>query len=347
MSASKLSHTINSRSVRFPFILFALALLLAASFYFSRSHFHQAIETSRFAPPAETEPTKKDSTRIRSNDSGSGKLRVALLNLPLSFEPGSQTNEFLAAGAGYSLLLRPGQSLLAFAPNEPDRRISGRDRSRDVAPRDKTVSIELVGANKYARGSGVDELPGKRNYLLGNDPSRWRTNVSTFAKVRYENLYPGIDLIYYGNPRQLEYDFELAPGADPNAIRFAFDRNTQATISAEGELVLKTEGGEFRQQRPLVYQNINGARRVMEARYELNDKQAGFEIGLYDRTKPLVIDPTLVYSTYLGGGGDDSGSSIAVDSSNNVYITGTTNSTNFPTQGPAFPSNAGLSDIFV
>jgi len=209
-------------------------------------------------------------------------------------------------------------------------------------------TLQFQGANPGANVKGQDQLPGYRNYLRGKDPAKWQTNIPTFRSVVYEGIYPGINLTYYGNRRDLEYDFELAPGADPKVIRLVFDAHIRPSISQNGDLVLKSGTTELLERKPVAYQEINGERRMIEGRYVLlGNRQAGFELGEYDRTHPLVIDPTLVYSTYLGGSGDDLGSSIAIDGSNNVYIAGTTSSANFPTHGPAFPGSAGLSDIFV
>lgn len=209
-------------------------------------------------------------------------------------------------------------------------------------------TLQLQGANLNANVKGLDPLPGVRNYLRGNDPHKWQINVPTFTKVMYEEIYPGINLTYYGNRRDLEYDFELAPGADAHVIRLAFDSHVRPHISANGDLVLQSADTELVERKPVVYQRVDGERRLIPGRYvTFGNGEAGFEVGEYDRTKPLVIDPTLVYSTYLGGSGDDLGSSIAVDGSNNVYVAGTTSSLNFPTHGPAFPNTAGLADIFV
>lgn len=209
-------------------------------------------------------------------------------------------------------------------------------------------TLRFPGANLSASVRGLDQLPGYRNYVRGNDPQKWQTNVLTFRKVVYEEIYPGINLTYYGNRRNLEYDFELAPGADPRVIRLAFNSQVRPRVAPNGDLVLESGGSELVERKPSVYQEIDGQRHMIEGHYVLlGNRQAGFEVSEYDRTKPLVIDPTLVYSTYLGGSGDDLGTSIAVDGSNNVYIAGTTSSPNFPTQGPAFPNTAGLADIFV
>jgi uncharacterized repeat protein (TIGR01451 family) len=208
--------------------------------------------------------------------------------------------------------------------------------------------LKLQGANARATATGVGALSGRRNYFIGNDPAKWHTGVPAFSAVRYEAVYPGIGLTYYGKQRQLEYDFSVAPGADPRAIRLAFAPDTRPRINAAGDLVLRVAGGEVRERKPTIYQETDGRRQPVTGRFVLLDKQTvGFRVGPYDRGKELIIDPTLVYSTYLGGSGDDLGSSIAVDSNNNIYLAGTTSSTNFPLQGAAFGNNAGLADIFV
>jgi aldose sugar dehydrogenase len=271
-------------------------------------------------------------SRESRNQSASSAAKAALLNLPLSFEPGSSANQFFVRGSGYRLMLTSSQATIAV----------------DNHAREKLLSMKLLGANTAAKSEALNPLPGKRNYIIGDDPAQWRTDVPTFAGVRYDEVYPGISVLYYGRQDRLEYDFKIAPGADPRAIRFAFNRDLRPRIAVNGDLVLQFAGGELREPRPTVYQEIAGERQPVAGRYLIAGKrEVAFEVGAYDQTLPLVIDPVLVYSTYLGGSGDDLGSSIAIDSSNNVYLAGTTNSVNFPTQGSAFPNKAGLSDIFV
>jgi hypothetical protein len=210
--------------------------------------------------------------------------------------------------------------------------------------------MKLVGANPNPQVVGLDELPGKSNYFIGNDPSKWRTNIPHYAKVKYKGLYPGIDLVFYGNQRQLEYDFVVIPGADPKVIQLAFEGIVGAgfkpapTIGDNGDLILHTAGGEIRLHKPRIYQEINSVKQPISGGYVLLEietqdsgletQKVGFQVAAYDISKPLIIDPVLSYSTYLGSSGTDVGSGIAVDPSGSTYVTGNTTSTDFPTANP-------------
>ena len=162
--------------------------------------------------------------------------------------------------------------------------------------------MTLVNANPQSPAAGHDELPGKSNYFIGNDPAKWRTNIPTYAKVKYQGVYPGVDLVYYGNQGRLEYDFVVAPGADPRLVTLAFEGARDVHIDARGELVLGVEGGEVRQHKPVVYQEVAGVKQEVAGRYVMKGtRQVGFRVAAYDPSRPLIIDPVLVYSTYLGG----------------------------------------------
>ena len=218
--------------------------------------------------------------------------------------------------------------------------------SRSVPTTNAVLRMKLVKANHAAKVTGVDELPGKSNYFIGNDPKKWRSNVPTYAKVKYEGIYSGIDLVYYGNQRQLEYDFVVAPGADPHRIQFDV-RGAKRISRDEARRLSATDGRRVRVRwhKPVVYQEKDGTRQEIAAHYVIKDKnRVGFEVANYDSRRPLFIDP-LVYSTYLGGSGDDYGYGIAVDSSGNAYVTGQTNSTDFPTMNPLQPANGGGSAV--
>jgi len=205
----------------------------------------------------------------------------------------------------------------------------------------------LVGANTEAKVTGIDQLPGKTNYFIGNDATKWRIDVPSYARVFYTNIYDGVDLVYYGNQRQLENDFVVAPGVDPDVIALAFEGAQGIVIGKTGELLLQTADGQLQMQKPVAYQVINGARHEVASSYVMRNRQTvGFEIPAYDHTAPLVIDPVLVYSTFLGGTGQDSGLAIAVDPSGNAYVTGEAGSANFPTvsSNQAF---SGANDAYV
>jgi hypothetical protein len=202
--------------------------------------------------------------------------------------------------------------------------------------------MKMVGANPSPRVAGLNELPGKSNYFLGKNRKKWRTNVPIYAKVKYDSVYPGVDLVYYGNQGQLEYDFVVGPGADPRAIKFALQGATKVAIDTSGDLVAELDGREMRLHKPLVYQPEEKKAKLTQHNIDGNyvltgDNQVGFRVSAYDPQKALVIDPVLKYSTYLGGSGDDWGSvfnfirAIGVDPRGNAYVIGTTDSIDFPT----------------
>src|SRR5216117_242435 len=253
--------------------------------------------------------------------------------LPLYFEANrGQTDKdvhFLSRGPGYSLYLTSGEAVLVLAKPNAD----AKDDARSAKARGESVALRmsLVGAARKPVVNGLDEQPGKANYFIGKDPAKWRTNVPTYAKVHNRAVYPGIDLVYYGNQRQLEYDFVVSPGANPERIVLGFQGAERLEINAEGELVLHAAGGVIRQRVPVIYQEIDGVRTKIEGRYVLKDAhRVGFQVAAYDPSRPLVIDPTLVYAaTYLGGNDADFGSGIAVDAAGAAYVTGQTFSTDF------------------
>ena len=267
-----------------------------------------------------------DSAAFRS---GRSSLK-SIVDLPLAFEANSGQT-----AAPVKFIARAGRSNLLLTP-----------QSIEVAS-DESFAIKFAGATFGCEPQGVDPLLGRRNYILGNDNSKWHTDVPTFSRVTYRDLYPGIDLTFYGKQNEFEYDLVVNPGAEASAIRFRI-QGARPQITAAGDLILKRGPAELIQRRPIIYQQRDGRRRFIDGHYSLSrNREVTISIGEYDQSQPLVIDPVLSYSTYLGGSGDDSGSSIARDSSGNLYIAGTTASTNFPTHAAAFPSNKGLSDIFV
>jgi hypothetical protein len=208
--------------------------------------------------------------------------------------------------------------------------------------------MTLVDANPYATRGGLERLPGRINYFRGNDPSAWHTNIAAYAKVRYEGIYPGVDVVYYGNPHRLEYDFVVAPGADPRRIALDFEGVDALRITAQGDLVLGSPGeAVVTLHKPFAYQDVHGTRQAIPAGYVLQKKRARLDIGGYDRARPLIIDPVLAYSTRLAGSGQSGAYSIAVDTAGYVYITGDTDSRDFPVARTTQRFLGGGVDIFV
>jgi len=287
------------------------------------------------------------------------KIAEAYGKLPLSFEANQgQTDaavKFLSRGSGYTLFLTSDEAVFSVHADKAKRSTLDRQPlgAQSEITTSEVVRMKLVKANPAAKVTGAEQLPGASNYFLGNDPAKWRSDVPTYAKVKYEGIYSGIDLVYYGNQRQLEYDFVVAPGADPHRIAFDLRGAKHILQSANGDLVLKTSEGEIRWLKPIVYQENDGRRQEIAAHYAIRDRnRVGFELAKYDPGKPLYIDP-LVYSTYLGGQGHDYAYGIAIDGSGNAYITGYTDSVDFPVTPGAFqPKCAAIScatygDVFV
>jgi hypothetical protein len=270
-------------------------------------------------------------------------------HLPLSFEAnGGQTDgqvDFVARSSGYTLFLASAEAVLRLG-SVGAQRDGGLETSHNR--RDGVLRWQLFGAGHQGRAVGLEELPGRVNYLVGADPARWCTGIPTYERVAYREILPGVDLVYYGKQGQLEYDFVVKPGANPDVIQLGFSGAQTMKQDGHGDLRLGCVPGQVRLRRPQAYQDVNGVREVVTAGYTLaKGGRVGFRLGTYDPRVPLVIDPMLVYSAYLGGAGADSGAGIAVDDEGQVYVTGSTTSSSFPTAHPLQPENAGGRDIFV
>ncbi|MGB7770181.1 MAG: SBBP repeat-containing protein [Verrucomicrobiia bacterium] len=274
------------------------------------------------------------------------QIPAALGNLPLYFStapgPANTPVQFIARGGDYQFLISPAEARLNLQKTGT--------AAQNISS--QTVRMQFVGADSQAQIQGADELTGKINYLVGDNPAQWRTGVATFARVRVGRLYPGVNLVYYGNQRRLEYDFTIASGANPDVIKIRFEGVDKISIGARGELVLALGKDEIRQLAPLIYQTVNGTRKTVVGGYRILGRHTvAFTVGQYDPKLPLVIDPVLTYSTYFGGNSSDAANAIALDTNGFIYIAGQTLSSQFyPTTG-AFQTNfAGGSltgDAFV
>jgi hypothetical protein len=252
------------------------------------------------------------------------RIRDAYSNMPLRFEQsagaGEADTEFVARGDEYVVHLVRGDAKLVVS------RTSDKHRS---------LAMRLAGASPLASGHARNVLPGVTNHFVGNDPQKWRTGVRSYAEVEYRDVYPGVNVVYYGNQRRLEYDFIVAPGANYQAIGLAFDGSTGVSIDSTGDLVIATEAGSLVQRAPSIYQEQFGKRRQVPGGYVLRtDRRVGFWVGSYDASLPLIIDPVLTYSSYLGGAREERAAGIAVDAQGNIYVAGLTGSADFPVAGP-------------
>lgn len=258
--------------------------------------------------------------------------RVDYTRMPMSFEPNvgqaPAGTHYVARGPRYSVRLENDGPVLLLAPasKTPARRIA----------------VSFPGARSSMKPEPVGELAGKVNYLLGNQRKNWHRNVPTYQRVQYKAVYPGIDVIYYGHQGRLEYDFQVAPHADPSRIRLHFEGAGNARLDASGDLVFDRAGDAFRQHQPVAYQERGGIRASVESRYRLlSGGDAALELGSYDASLPLVIDPTLSYATYLGGAGNEGITSIKVDATGALYVAGFTSSTSFKVVGGVQSSYKG------
>ncbi len=336
------------------------ALVAAIIFPLYRMPSHTATGTQSrdrsgtFAPAAERET----------------KFRVAeiLKRLPRSFEENqgqlASPVRFSSRGFGFNLFLTPGA--VVFSPrassagsfqnaaedNGAAERLLNRLRPefaqahRDAGP--PAIEMRLIGGSAIPVMQGTEPAQARSNYLVGDNPRCWQTDVPHFARVRYQRVYPGIDMVFYGRGSELEFDLEAAPGADPNIVRFEFTGIETLKLDDLGDLVMMSAGGEVRLRKPLVYLRKNDRRIPIPAAYRIDGmSRVGFSVGDYDRSLPLIIDPILTYSTYLGGNGGDFGNGIAVDAAGGIYVVGETLSTDFPLKNPIRGNARGGFDVFV
>ena len=253
-------------------------------------------------------------------------------NLSPSFEVNrGQTDarvKFVSRGAGYTIFLTSNEAVLSLTRGTQRR----------------AVTMGVTGSNPASVVTGIHALPGKSNYFIGNDPGKWRTNIPSYSEVLYRKVYPNIDLLYHANQRQLEFDFRVAPHADPNIIELSFEGSNAVRLDDNGDLLLSIDGGEIRFDRPRLYQpqGNSGRKTLPDGAYVVTGRRIKFRLPAYDRSRTLVIDPVLSYSTFLGGSADSFGDAIAVDKAGNAYVAGGTTSSDFPTTAHSYqPKYAG------
>lgn len=283
----------------------------------------------------------RSASGIRPQAEANQKVNAAFAALPLSFEPNhGQTNarvRYLARAQGMNVFLTGSETVLALKTSERPK--AG---SKDARVRRAALHLKTVGGASAPRMSAEGATPGKINYLIGRNPKNWHTGISRYSRVRSQGVYAGIDQVFYGNGKQLEYDFEVAPGADPNTIRVRVDGARAVRVAHDGDLVMETAAGTLRQQKPVIYQEANGKREAVAGSYRMLAKnEIGFQVAAYDRSRTLVIDPVLVWSTYIGGTGVDQSNCIAVDENSNAYIAGSTSSPDFPVEAGAYQTDFG------
>jgi uncharacterized protein (TIGR03437 family) len=283
----------------------------------------------------------------RSLPLSTSRPEAKLMSVPLGFEPNqgqlASTVQFVSRGSGYALFLTPGKVVLSL---ERQKRApaAAKGHTPEAASID-TVRMSLIGANPNANAVGLAPQPGVVSYFIGNDPKKWHSGIPTYGKVTYPQIYPGVDLVFYGNQRQLEYDFVVAPGADPSRIAWRID-GARASVDAEGNLALSAPNGPASFKKPVLYQLDGDQKTSVEGSFAVAGNQVRFRLGSYDHSKALIVDPVLSYASYLAGTGTDhigwttgpgvssigTSQGLALDSAGSVYVAGDTYSIDFPTK---------------
>jgi len=347
-----------------------LGLIAAVVFAFGPAKsfiHHDYASTVSVARPALQSAAVTPATRARIN--------ASFAALPLAFEANEgQTDsqvKYMARGSGYTLFLTSGDAVLSFASSSSSsvqsrpkemmqRRLLGysrethrlirrnQPRARHTASSMAALRMHVVGGQWDAQIVGSGQLSAKANYIIGNNPSKWHREVPRYARVSYHDVYPGIDLTYHGQQKQLEFDFAVAPGSTPDPIQLSFSGASRIRTDTAGNLALSSSAGDLTLNKPVAYQERNGIRQLVDARFVLSaNHQVGFQLGTYDRTRELVIDPSLSYATYLGGTGEDVGFGIAVDAAGDSFITGHSNSATFPGFSGTVTGHSGGFSAFV
>jgi Beta-propeller repeat len=325
------------------------ATLLAAGIFVSRHGFRTVPQPSaptRSAPARMRPVIAEDQSRIAANFG----------NLPLSFEPNrGQTDgqvKFLTRNSHYNLFLTSNEAVFTLPVHSTEANVNHTGLRNKPSRIDSEAVLRMVlhGANPATKITGGDLAPGHTNYLIGRDSSKWVRDVPQYSRVNYSNIYPNVDLTFYGPQRQLEFDFIIKPGADPAAIALGIEGADRIAPEKSGDLVLSSAAGDLHLHKPVAYQKQGESRQPVDAGFVVQGNEVALAVGPYDRNRELVIDPAIGYGTYLGSSNEDSGSAIAVDSTGAVYITGMTASSGFPLKNQLPAPNSqlqGPSDAFV
>jgi hypothetical protein len=309
---------------------------------------------------AQTAPKAPDGSTASTQQQQ--QIAASAITMPLFFEANEgQTDpsvRFLTRSGGYTMFLTPTETVLVEGNNgnlSGDKFGKGMRTFRADAKnsRQSVLRMELLGANSAPEFQGLQSLPGKVNYLIGKDHAAWHTNVPLFSEVRVARVYPGVDLLFHGDQRQLEYDFVVAPGADAGRIGFRIWGAKKIEIDANGNLILHTAESEFEMRKPAIYQGEGADRSEVRGKFVLSAKnEVRFELGPYDHAEKLVIDPAINYATFLGGAGIEISTALAVDSSTpgapKIYTTGvTTDITSFPVPSTRINNPTGDEDLYI
>ncbi|HEX4786535.1 MAG TPA: SBBP repeat-containing protein, partial [Candidatus Sulfotelmatobacter sp.] len=290
-------------------------------------------------------------TRPQALPPDRARILARMTSQPLAFEANQgQTDpqvQYMARGNGYTVFLTANQAVFALhtSARPQEKSAAHNPTTQEKKDRSAAIRLHLVGGNTHSPMSAASPLPSHSSYFIGNDRSHWHTGVPQYARVSYRNVYPGVDMAYYGMQKQLEFDFIVAPGASIDPIRLGVTGADRLSTDPSGNLILASSAGNVLLHRPIAYQQNNGERQPVDARFILQaHNQISFELGAYDRSRELVIDPSVSYATYLGGTAEDDGNAIAVDGSGNAYVTGETQSNPFPGTGGGY---VGAFDVFV
>lgn len=280
---------------------------------------------------------------VSAQQQPAGRDQRGIGHLPLVFEPNAgqaPADVAFVVRAVYPVFLRADRAVLVVPNNIPSKDESVKPAS--------TVSLQLVGSNKAAQPEGLDQLPGRSNYYIGANARNWKRGIPQYAAVSFKSVYPGIDLLYYGKDGQLEYDLVLSPGADPSAIKFRISGADSVALNSSGNLAFHIPPGIVELQKPVVYQEqTDKSRRPVNGNFVVRGNEVSLRIEDYEKDKPLIVDPVLSFSTLIGANNSTTVSGVAADESGDMFITGTTFATNYPTVNAFQLKNNGTTNVFV